>query len=70
MILKGKFVTLRPWEPEDAKMTLTWRQSKRAKFLNRGVQTVEQQANWILRSRNGGNLDFVLLLTCTIFAIK
>lgn len=60
MILEGKYVTLRPLQPEDAARTLAWRNSKRAKFLNRGSQTVEQQKNWIETSRKCGNLDFIM----------
>jgi RimJ/RimL family protein N-acetyltransferase len=45
--LQGKHVVLRPLRVEDAALTLTWRQGDRAKFLNRGAETVADQAAWI-----------------------
>lgn len=45
--LSGRFVDLRPLTPEDAACTFRWRSSQRAQFLNRGAQSVEQQAQWI-----------------------
>ncbi len=47
MELKGKFATLRPIEVTDARLTLQWRLSERAKFMQIGAQTVEEQENWI-----------------------
>jgi len=47
MILKGKFVQLRPIEIADAAITLKWRLSDRAKFMQSGSKTVEEQENWI-----------------------
>ena len=47
MILKGKFVKLRPIKTLDASITLKWRLSDRAKFMQSGSKTVEEQENWI-----------------------
>jgi RimJ/RimL family protein N-acetyltransferase len=47
MILTGKYVTLRPLIPDDAALTQAWRTGGRAFLLNRGAQTVEEQARWI-----------------------
>ena len=46
-VLKGKYVTLRPLTVEDAELTQSWRMSGRAFLLNKGAQTVEEQAAWI-----------------------
>jgi len=45
--LVGRFVRLRPLRVEDAPLTFQWRQSQRAALLNRGAQTVADQAAWI-----------------------
>lgn len=47
MILKGKYVQLRPIEIGDAAITLKWRLSDRAKFMQSGSKTVEEQEKWI-----------------------
>jgi len=46
-VLRGEFVNLRPLEVEDAELTLRWRSTGRARYLNDGAQTVEEQAAWI-----------------------
>ncbi|TKJ21542.1 GNAT family N-acetyltransferase [Blastococcus sp. CCUG 61487] len=46
-VLRGEFVNLRPLEVADAELTLRWRTADRARYLNDGAQTVEQQAAWI-----------------------
>jgi RimJ/RimL family protein N-acetyltransferase len=46
-VLRGEFVNLRPLDVADAELTLRWRSAERARFLNVGAQTVEQQAGWI-----------------------
>jgi diamine N-acetyltransferase len=61
LTLHGEFVDLRPLQPEDAALTLAWRQSTRAVNLNRGAQTVAQQAVWIA-SRPAGEYNFVITL--------
>ena len=46
-VLEGEFVNLRPLQVDDTELTFRWRQAQRAKFLNAGAATVEQQATWI-----------------------
>ena len=45
--LEGDFVNLRELRVTDAELTFRWRQTQRAKFLNSGAVTLEQQAAWI-----------------------
>ena len=59
--LKGEFVTLRPLTLDDAPMTLRWRQSARAIYLNSGAQTLAQQEEWIA-SRPASEYNFVITL--------
>jgi RimJ/RimL family protein N-acetyltransferase len=59
--LNGEFVTLRPLVPADAELTLSWRQSERAINLNKGAQTVAQQAAWIA-SRPASEHNFMIVL--------
>lgn len=47
MILEGQFVRLRPITVDDAEATFEWRHGKRARFLQAGAATVEQQRAWI-----------------------
>ena len=61
LILEGEFVNLRPLHVQDAEMTLRWRLSKRAKFLNTGTNSIEQQANWIL-DRPESEYNFIIEL--------
>jgi diamine N-acetyltransferase len=46
-VLGGDFVDLRPLTVADAELTLAWRRGQRARLLNAGSTTVEQQAQWI-----------------------
>jgi diamine N-acetyltransferase len=59
--LTGEFVTLRPLREADAALTLAWRQADRAALLNRGADTIEEQAAWI-RSRSASERNFVIEL--------
>lgn len=59
--LAGEFVTLRPLTPDDAELTFVWRQGERARYLNRGAQTVAQQAAWIA-SRPATEYNFAIVL--------
>ena len=59
--LRGEFVALRPLAVDDAAITFAWRQSQRAKLLNKGAETVEQQARWIA-SRPASEYNFVIEL--------
>jgi RimJ/RimL family protein N-acetyltransferase len=60
MILEGKLVRLRPLTPADAEITWRWRQGERAKYLNRGARTVEEQRAWILRNQGEGEFNFIM----------
>jgi RimJ/RimL family protein N-acetyltransferase len=61
LTLKGEFVDLRPLTADDAALTLRWRQGQRAANLNRGAQTVEDQAAW-LASRPNSEYNFGIVL--------
>jgi RimJ/RimL family protein N-acetyltransferase len=58
MILKGRYVTLRPITPDDAEITQKWRTSGRAYLLNKGAQTVKEQRAWIM-SRPASEIDWI-----------
>lgn len=45
--LRGHFVDLRPLAVGDAAITCKWRSADRARHLNQGAQTPEDQARWI-----------------------
>ena len=60
-VLRGTHVTLRPLTVDDAERTLRWRLDDRAKLLNRGAETVEQQAAWIA-ARPASEINFVIEL--------
>lgn len=59
--LRGEYVHLRPLTADDAELTLGWRLSNRARFLNEGAQTVEQQKDWI-ESRPHSEFNFIIEL--------
>lgn len=59
--LTGEFVALRPLTSDDAELTLGWRQSRRARFLNTGAQTLADQEAWIAR-RPDSERNFVIEL--------
>jgi RimJ/RimL family protein N-acetyltransferase len=58
MILRGRYVTLRPITPADATITQEWRTSGRAFLLNKGAQTVAEQEAWIT-SRPRSEIDWI-----------
>lgn len=60
-ILRGEHVDLRRLTPDDAALTLGWRQSARARLLNAGAQTVEEQAVWIA-SRPSSEFNYLIVL--------
>jgi RimJ/RimL family protein N-acetyltransferase len=60
MKLKGELVTLRPLVIEDAAITLAWRWSERARFLQRGAQTEQEQKAWIASKDRTGDLNFII----------
>jgi [ribosomal protein S5]-alanine N-acetyltransferase len=60
-VLEGQFVDLRPLSSEHAEVTLAWRMSARARLLNLGAQTVEEQRRWI-ESRPDSEYNFIIAL--------
>jgi diamine N-acetyltransferase len=61
MIFKGKYCDLRPLKIEDAEMTLKWRLSNRARYLQQGSTTVEQQEKWIAsKLLNNNEYNFII----------
>lgn len=60
MILKGKLSTLRPITEDDAEITLIWRLSDRAKFLQRGAKTIDGQRAWIAAKLKTDELNFII----------
>ena len=67
LTLQGEFVDLRPLTVNDAAMTFDWRQSQRSVNMNRGAQSVEQQAVWLAR-RPVSEYNFAIVLK-TGFAV-
>lgn len=61
VFLEGEFINIRPLETEDAAVTLSWRLSQRARYLNAGAQTVESQEKWI-SSRGKSEFNFIIEL--------
>ena len=61
MELRGTYTVLRPLRVDDAELTLGWRLGDRATFLNRGAQTVAEQARWI-GSRPASERNFIIEL--------
>jgi diamine N-acetyltransferase len=59
--LVGQFVTLRPLAPSDAAVTHAWRLGDRARHLNGGAASVEDQARWIA-ARPKGEFNYVIEL--------
>ena len=59
-VLRGDMTTLRPLGVGDAEITLKWRLSPRAKFLQRGAQTVEAQRSWIRARGDAGDFNFII----------
>lgn len=60
MILEGKLATLRPITEEDAEITFAWRQSDRAKLLQRGAKTIDEQKTWIAAKLKTDELNFII----------
>ena len=58
-VLSGQHVVLRPLAVDDAEITLLWRLGARARLLNAGAQTVEEQARWIA-SRPETERNFII----------
>jgi RimJ/RimL family protein N-acetyltransferase len=60
MILKGSVATLRPINESDAEITLKWRKGSRAKLLQRGAKTAEEQRAWIAAKLKTNELNFII----------
>lgn len=60
MTLKGKLATLRPITEDDAEITLVWRTGDRAKFLQRGAKTIDEQRAWIVAKLETNEFNFVI----------
>ena len=58
-ILIRKFINLRLIQISDAYITLKWRNSNQAKYLNKGANTVEEQKQWI-KSRPTNELNYII----------
>lgn len=57
--LEGRFVDLRPLVQGDAALTFGWRSGERARLLNQGAGTVEDQEAWI-RARPENEYNFII----------
>jgi RimJ/RimL family protein N-acetyltransferase len=64
VILEGTYVRLRPLTVNDAAMTQKWRTGGRARLLNRGATTVDEQREWIA-SRPANEYNFVIVIKAT-----
>jgi len=60
MILRGQLATLRLLTEGDAEITWAWRQSERAKFLNKGAPSAEAQRAWIAAHTTDDQLNFMI----------
>ena len=58
-LIRGEFIDLRSLHEDDAELTFAWRQTYRARFLNEGAQTDEEQLAWI-HSRTDNELNFII----------
>ncbi len=60
MILTGKYARLRPIVENDAALTLKWRTSDRARYLQPGAETVDQQRNWIAKHMTADEHNWII----------
>jgi len=60
MILIGDIAKLRPITIEDAALTFGWRNSPRARLLQRGASTVDEQQAWIAGKIKTNELNFII----------
>jgi len=60
MVLQGSVATLRPLTLDDAEITLKWRLSARARFLQRGAQTTAEQRAWIAAKLATNEMNFII----------
>lgn len=59
-VFVGNIVNLRPITVDDARITLKWRLSDRAKLMQRGAKTVEEQKNWIDLQLKTENINSII----------
>lgn len=59
--VEGLYVNLRPIEASDSEVTFKWRSVSRAKLLNSGAPSVEDQKMWIL-SRPTSEFNYIIEL--------
>lgn len=60
MEFNGKISRLRPIAVDDAEITLEWRLGERAKLLQRGAKTVDEQRAWIAAKLKSDELNFII----------
>ncbi len=60
MILKGDITSLRPLTLGDAALTFAWRSSARARFLQQGSKTIDEQRAWIDAKLKTSELNFII----------
>jgi len=60
MIFQGKVCRLRPITVDDAEITLKWRLSERAKLMQRGATTLEEQKSWIESKLNSNEINCII----------
>ncbi len=60
MIINGKLATLRLITEDDAELTFVWRSSARAKLLQRGATTSDEQRAWIATKLKTTELNFII----------
>ncbi len=63
MILTGRYATLRSLTVADAEITQKWRTSGRAYLLNKGAQSVMEQAAWIRQATSRIDAEHFVILT-------
>lgn len=59
--VEGLYVNLRPIEASDSEVTFKWRSASRARLLNTGAPSVEDQGKWIL-SRPASEFNYIIEL--------
>ena len=60
MILNSDIATLRPIIIQDSALTFRWRTSARAKYLQQGAKTVDEQCAWIEAKLKTNELNFII----------
>ena len=59
--VEGLYVNLRPIKASDSEVTFKWRSASRAKLLNSGAPSEEDQKRWIL-SRPTSEFNYIIEL--------